>query len=114
MATISRVHRKGVWNEVSLPDGQIRHELVEWVYTTWTIAMYNGKDDIISITKNDEPTRTYKVKYAEGFSIKIGKTYIGSMLGAESLFETFERIKENTDYKFKYLEKIWDYVKPIK
>lgn len=113
MATITRQHRRGIWREVSLPNGQIRHELVKWVYTTWTIAMYEGKDDIISITKNNEPTRTYRVQPDFGYAIKIRKTYIGSYFGAKDFFNMFAGVTEDTDYKFKFLEKMWDYVKPL-
>lgn len=108
MATITREQRRGIWREVSLPNGQIRHELVKWVYTTWTIAMYEGKDDIISISKNNEPTRTYQVQPSF-----IRKTYIGSYFGAKDFFNMFAGVTEDTDYKFKFLEKIWDYVKPL-
>lgn len=114
MATITRIQRRGIWNELPLPDGQIRHELVEWVYTTWMIVLYNDKDDIISITKNNEPTRTYRVQPSPGYAIKIRKDYIGSYFGAEDFFNIFVRVTEDTDYKFIYLEKIWDCVKPLK
>ena len=114
MATITRIQRRGILHEVSLPNGQIRHELVEWVYTTWTIAMYEGKDDIISITKNNEPTRTYRLQPDFDFAIKIRKTYIGSYFGARDFFNMFAGVTEDTDYKFMFLEKIWNYVRPLK
>jgi hypothetical protein len=76
--------------------------------------MYNGRDDIISITKNEEPTRTYSVEWVGGFMIKIRKNYVGSIYGAKSFFDFFAEIIDNTDYKFKFLEKIWDYTIPIK
>lgn len=114
MPSIIKVQYKALYDKIKMDDGQIHHKRIGEVHTTWTIAMYNGKDDIISITKNEEPTRTYTVKDALGYAIKIRKTYIGSMFGAKGLFETFSWIDSSCDYKFKFLEKIWDYVKPIK
>jgi hypothetical protein len=76
--------------------------------------MYNGRDDIISITKNDEPTRTYRVNWVGGYVIKIRKNYIGSIYGAKSLFDIFLNIEDNINHRFNYLEKIWDYTIPIK
>lgn len=76
--------------------------------------MYEGKDDIISITKNNEPTRTYRVQPAFGYAIKIRKNYIGSYFGAKDFFNMFAGVTEDTDYKFKFLENIWDNVRPLK
>lgn len=114
MASIIREQRIGVYNKVVLPDGQVQHELEQWITNKWTIAIYGDRDDIISITKNDEPTRTYRVNWSEGDAIKIRKTYIGSMFGAKSLFDVFLNVIDDTNYKLKFLEKIWDYTIPIK
>lgn len=114
MASIIREQRIGVYNKVVLPDGQVQHELVQWINNKWTIAVYGDRDDIISITKNEEPTRTYRVNWPSGYAIKIRKTYIGSMFGAKSLFDVFVNVIDNTDFRLKFLEKIWDYTIPIK
>jgi hypothetical protein len=114
MASIIREQCKGLYDKIKMDDGQIHHKRIGEVRTTWTIAMCNSKEEIISITKNEEPTRTYAVRDVLGYAIKLRKTYIGSMFGAKGLFDFFSRIDSSCDYKFKYLEKTWDYVKPIK
>lgn len=109
MASIIREEHKGVYNVFRLPNGETKHELIDTIVTRWRIAIYNGNDEVISITKNDEPTRNYKVKCALGYAIKIRKTFIGSNLGANDLFKFFLDIDGYADYQFKFLNKIWDY-----
>lgn len=80
----------------------------------WIIATYEGRDDIISITKNDEPTRTYRVNLEKDFAIKIGKTYISSWSGVKSLFDLYLNMDDDINFRLELLETIWDYTIPIK
>ena len=114
MASIIRQQIEGIWEREELPNGQFKSTCIGEIQTKWTIAIYNGNDEIISITKNDEPTRTYRVKSDLGWAIRIRKTFIGSSLGATTLFDLFDRIEGHADYRYKFLHNIWDKCKPIK
>jgi hypothetical protein len=114
MASIIREQKRDIYKKVFLSDGQVQHELVQTINNKWTIVIYNDRDDIISITKNDGLTRTYRVNLEKDFAIKISKTCIGSMFGAKSLFDVFVNVIDNTNFRLKFLEKIWDYTIPIK
>lgn len=113
MGSIIRLQEKGVYSKLPQPNGQIKYDLLGWKETKWIIATYPKHEDIISITKNEEETRTYKVKYQSSTTIAINKTFIGS-LSIDELFKLFIVIDSPLDWRFKYLEKIWDYTKPIK
>lgn len=114
MASVIRRQRRGVYDKTPLPNGQVKHTKVDEVVTDWVIAIYEGRNDLISITKNDEETRTYKVVMESGYAIKIRKLQIGSNWGAKSLFELFAEIDSEADYRFSYLEKIWDWCRAVK
>ena len=114
MASIIRLCERGIYSRIPLADGQIKHERVDTCTTKWTIAIYEGKDDLISITRNDKETRDYKVKIESGWAVRIRRTFIASDWGAKSLFNLFLGIDSYADYRFNYLDKIWEYTKPIK
>ena len=114
MASIIRISERGIYSRIPLADGQIKHELADTEITKWTIAIYEGKDDLISITRDDKETRDYKVKYEGGWAIRIKRTFIASDRGAKSLFDLFLGIDSCADYRFSYLDKIWEYTKPTK
>lgn len=95
--------------------GQVQNEPEQWINNKWIIAIYEGRDDIISITKNEEHTRTYRVYLERDFAIKICKTYIGSWLGAKSLFDLYLNANDDDlNFRLELLETIWDYTIPIK
>jgi hypothetical protein len=117
MASRTFVENKGVWKQIPLSNGQVKSELIEMRYNTWTVAIYNGVNNLISITKNGE-TRTYNVKDDETreFTIQIRKTFLRGTDAADGLFDFFDRWCSDccAGGGFIYLNKIWEYTKKFK
>lgn len=79
---------------------------------SWQVSIYNGKEDIISISKFGV-LRTYKVVLDGEFAIKVQKTQIRAMGAASGLFD-FLTIDDAETWNCAWLNKIWDNCKPIK
>ena len=79
-------------------------------YISWQVSIYNGKEDLITISKFDE-CRTYRVVRDWEFAIKIQKTQIRAIDGASGLFDFLTIFDENCSMG--WLRKIWDNCKPI-
>lgn len=80
-------------------------------YISWQVSIYNGKEDLITISKFDE-CRTYRVVRDWEFAIKIQKTQIRAIDGTSGLFD-FLTIDNAEIWNCKWLNKIWDNCKPI-
>lgn len=123
MATFNFRTRNIVWEEKPQPNGQIKHVEKGRIFRNWSIAIYPGNNEIISITRDNE-TRTYKVTEDHEFCYKVQKTQIKAINGAKGIFDYIDReVTRNTplyengiipECTVNVLQYVWENTKPIK